>query len=374
MVLEAGTMAFSVTIDRIETFTRNPLSIVRIRTGDGLEGIGQIAPFNANISALVLHQQIAPLVLGREITDIGSLAGSCVESQHKFPWSYVCRAVGGLETALWDLRGKLEGKSVCALLGGELKPIDVYGSSMRRDIAPTEEAERLAKLRDRYGFRAFKVRVGKVCGHDEDQWPGRTEELIPTVRRALGRDIELLVDANSCYTPGRAFAVGKLLEEWGYCHFEEPCPYWELEWTAEVARELEIDVTGGEQDVDLAQWRRMIRMRAVDILQPDICYIGGLSRALEVAAMGREAQLRVVPHSANLSMVAVFTIHLMNALSNAGPYMEYTIEASSWTDGLYRPALRIDDGRVALSERPGWAVEIDPDWMAEAERRISSTD
>jgi L-alanine-DL-glutamate epimerase-like enolase superfamily enzyme len=367
-------MAFSVTIDRIETFTRNPLSIVRIRTGDGLEGIGQIAPFNANISALVLHQQIAPLVLGREITDIGSLAGSCVESQHKFPWSYVCRAVGGLETALWDLRGKLEGKSVCALLGGELKPNDVYGSSMRRDIAPTEEAERLAELRDRYGFRAFKVRVGKVCGHDEDQWPGRTEELIPTVRRALGRDIELLVDANSCYTPGRAIEVGKLLEEWGYCHFEEPCPYWELEWTAEVARELEIDVTGGEQDVDLAQWRRMIRMRAVDILQPDICYIGGLSRALEVAAMGREAQLRVVPHSANLSMVAVFTIHLMNALSNAGPYMEYTIEASSWTDGLYRPALRIDDGRVALSERPGWAVEIDPDWMAEAERRISSTD
>ena len=81
-----------------------------------------------------------------------------------------------------------------------------------------------------------------------------------------------------------------MLEDHGVCHFEEPCPYWELEWTKEVADALDLDVTGGEQDCELPTWRRMIEMRAVDVVQPDVCYLGGLTRTLRVAAM---AQRRV---------------------------------------------------------------------------------
>jgi L-alanine-DL-glutamate epimerase-like enolase superfamily enzyme len=79
---------------------------------------------------------------------------------------------------------------------------------------------------------------------------------VPAVRKALGDRVDLLADANSCYTAPKAIEVGRLLEDYGYCHFEEPCPYWELEWTAEVAAALKIAVAGGEQDNDLAQWRR----------------------------------------------------------------------------------------------------------------------
>ena len=179
----------------------------------------------------------------------------CIDRNHKFPWSYVCRALAGVETALWDMRGRLEGKSVCELLGGTPRPFPVYGSSMSRDIKPDDEAERLVRLMDTHGLRAFKVRVGDVCSHDVDRWPGRTEELIPAVRKAVGDETALLADGNSCYTPRRAIEVGRMLEDNGGCHFEEPCPYWELEWTAEVAAELEVPVAGGEQDNDLAQWR-----------------------------------------------------------------------------------------------------------------------
>ena len=94
------------------------------------------------------------------------------------------------------------------------------------------------------------------------------------MRKAVGPTIELHADANSCYTPDVAIPMGRRLEDAGYAAFEEPCPYWELEWTQEVTRALTIDVQGGEQDNDMAQWRRMIAMRAVDIVQPDICYIG----------------------------------------------------------------------------------------------------
>ena len=361
-------------IQSIETFTQGNLSIVRVRTDDGAEGYGQIAPFNADISATVLHRQIAPHALGADATGLDGLSERCIERNHKFPWSYVCRALGGVDTALWDLRGKLEGKSVCELLGGQPRPFPAYGSSMRRDITPEAEAERLARLKDSHGFRAFKIRVGDVCSHDLDKWPGRTEALVPTVRKAIGDETALLVDGNSCYTPKRAIEVGRILEDNNGCHFEEPCPYWELEWTAEVAEALDVPVAGGEQDVDLAQWRRMIAMPAVDIVQPDICYVGGLTRALRVAAMAEKAGMPCVPHSANLSMVTVFTLHMLGAIANAGPYLEFSIEPSRWTDGLYTPALEAKDGNVAIPDGPGWGVTINPDWLERAEYHISECD
>ena len=358
-------------IRSIETFTRGHLSLVRVKTDDGAEGCGQVAPFHADITATVLHRQVAPHALGADASDPDTLGRRILEAEYKFPGSYVRRALGGLDTALWDLRGRLEGKSVCELLGGRPGRIVAYGSSMRRDIAPRDEADRLAALRDSHGFRAFKIRIGKVCGHDEDERPGRTAALVPAVRKAVGPDVALLADANSCYTPAKAIEVGRLLEDHAFGHFEEPCPYWKYEWTAQVAEALAIPVAGGEQDCFLHDWRRMLAMRAVDIAQPDVCYVGGLTRALQVARLAADVGLPVVPHSANLSMVTVFTLHLLGAIPNAGPHVEFSIEPSSWTDGLFSPALEVVDGQVAIPDGPGWGVTVNPDWLAAADRRAS---
>ncbi|MBM4034361.1 MAG: mandelate racemase/muconate lactonizing enzyme family protein, partial [Planctomycetes bacterium] len=100
-------------IKRIESFTREPLCIVKVTGEDGAEGWGQTAPFHADITAMVLHKQIAPHALGADAGDIAALAERCIEAEYKFPWSYVCRATCGIETALWDVRGKREGKGVC---------------------------------------------------------------------------------------------------------------------------------------------------------------------------------------------------------------------------------------------------------------------
>jgi len=117
----------------------------------------------------------------------------------------------------------------------------------------------------------------------------------------------------------------------------------------------------------------MIHMRAVDIVQPDVCYIGGITRALRVAKMAAEAGLPCVPHSANLSLVTVFTLHMLAAIPNAGPYLEYSIEPTGWTDGLYTPALHVEDGSVAVPDGPGWGIEINPDWLEQAHYQVSST-
>ncbi len=362
-------------IHSIETFSNSFVGLVRIRTKDGSEGWGQVSPYNADITSLVVHRQIAPYALGADAFDIESLVQEIPEHEHKFPGSYLRRALAGLDTALWDLRGKIENKSVCELLGGVPRPLRVYASSMRRDITSQAEADRFVRLRDEFGYDAFKFRVGKECGHDEDEWPGRTEEIVPAVRKALGEDVALLVDGNSAYTPERAIAVGRLLEDYGICHFEEPCPYWELEWTKQVTDTLNLDVTGGEQDCDLSIWKRMIEIRAVDVVQPDVCYLGGLTRTLKVAEMARQAGLICTPHSANLSMVTVFTLHLMGAIENAGPYVEFSIEGADyypWQYDIFEPALVAVDGKVQIPDAPGWGVEINPVFLEKTKHQISS--
>ena len=361
-------------IASIETYAQQVVTLVRVRSEDGAEGWGQTAPYSADITAAVLHRHVAPHALGRDEADIPGLCQDVMEREYKYPGSYVCRALAGVETALWDLRARRENRPVCALLGGpeQPEPVPAYASSMRRDITPTDEAARLVRLRDEFGYRAFKIRVGKECGHDTDAWPGRTEELIPTVRDAVGSDCTIHADGNSCYTPGRAIEVGRLLEANGCGHFEEPCPYWELEWTAEVAAALDIPVAGGEQDTDLAQFRRMVRMNAVDIVQPDVCYVGGMERARAASAMAAERGKLCTPHAANRSLVTVFTMHLLAAIPNPGPFMEFSIEPTPWAESLFEPRLEAVEGRVPFPELgPGWGVNIRKEWLERAEMRKS---
>jgi len=400
-------------IRSIETFTNEFVSLVRLRTEDGAEGWGQLSTYYVDITAQVFHRQVAPYAIGEDANDIDALVQKIVEIEHKFPGSYLRRALTGLDTALWDWRGKREGKSVCELLGGTPRPFRVYGSSIRRDISPDDEAKRFVQLRDELGYTAFKFRIAKEYGHDVDQWDGRTEAIVPAVRQAVGDDIDLLVDANCGYSPQKAIEVGRMLNDYGIRHFEEPCLYWEYEQTAEVRQalaSLEIEVTGGEQDCSLSTWRRMIALPAFDVVQPDICYIGGLGRALQVAQMAADAELPCVPHSANQLLVTVFSLHMMGAIKNAGDYVEFSIEPPTfyhsanqslvtvfslhmmgaiknagdyvefsiepptfyhWQAGIYEPELVVIDGMVQIPDGPGWGVRINPNWLAKAHYQIT---
>ena len=362
-------------IKSIETFTNEFICFVRVTAEDGAQGWGQVAPYCADITAKVLHRQVAPWALGMNCEDIDEIADFVRDREHKFPGAYLRRAIGGVDTALWDMRGKREQRPVCELIGGTPGPFRAYASSMKRDITPKDEAARFAQLQDTYGFDAFKFRVGAEVGRDQDEWPGRTEEIVPAIRKALGDGVALLVDGNSCYSPAKAIEVGKILIDNGISHFEEPCPYWEFEQTKEVTDALSIDVTGGEQDCMLANWKRMIDDRVVDVLQPDICYIGGISRTMRVVRMAEAAGLPVTPHAANMSMVTLFTMHLLRAIPNAGKYLEFSIEGLdyySWQDGLFvNDPFKITDGKATVTDAPGWGVEISPEWLAKSEYQIS---
>ncbi|MGR3913056.1 MAG: mandelate racemase/muconate lactonizing enzyme family protein [Gammaproteobacteria bacterium] len=367
-------------ITAIETFATEYVGMVKVTAADGAAGWGQVAPYHADITARIVHRQIAPHALGADADAIEELSARIPEREHKFPGSHLCRALGGLDTALWDLRGKRAGKPVCALLGGAPGRLRAYASSMKRDIDGKHEVARLARMRDTCGFDAFKFRIGAECGHDIDQWPGRSEDIVTRMHAAFGGEAALLADANSGYSPRRAIEMGKFLAEHGVSHFEEPCAYWEWEQTKQVTDALTdtpgIEVTGGEQDCDLPAWRRMIAMRAVDVVQPDICYVGGLTRALRVAEMAAARGLPCTPHAANLSMVTLFTMHFLCAINNPGKYLELSIEGADyypWQYGLFRgQPFAVSDGCVTLGDAPGWGVDIAPEWLRAARYQKSA--
>ena len=362
-------------IRKLETFCNEFVGFVRVTTDSGEQGWGQVSTYNADITCEIFHRQVARHALGTDAIDFTDTLDLINEREHKYPGSYLRRATTGLDTALLDLRGKIEGKPVTSLLGGSPGKIRAYASSMKRDITPQDEARRFLKLRDVHGFDAFKWRVGAECGRGKDEWPGRTEAVIPVVARALGDGIDKLVDGNSCYSPQRAIEVGRLLEAEGIGHFEEPCPYWEFAQTKQVTDALSIDVAGGEQDCEFTVWESMIEKRVVDIVQPDVMYMGGMLRTLKVCKMAEAAGLPVTPHAANLSLVTMCTMHLLRAIPNAGKYLEFSIEEADYYPWQYDIFLgepyRIEDGKATVTDAPGWGVEINPAWLDKAQYKMS---
>jgi len=182
----------------------------------------------------------------------------------------------------------------------------------------------------------------------------------------------------AAYSPAKAIEIGRFLHANGISHYEEPCPYWHYDQTRQVTqalKDLDIDVSGGEQDWSLGDWQRMITDRVVEIIQPDICYLGGMFCTLQVAKMAEKEGIPCTPHAANLSMVTLFTMHLLRTIPNAGKYLEFSIEKEDyypWQEGLFLSSpYDIVDGHAVVTSAPGWGVEINPDWLENASHQIS---
>ena len=358
-------------IVKLETFTNEYVGFVKVTTDTENFGWGQMSTYNSDITAQIFHRQVAPWTMGLDLMeekpDFADHLQIIIEREHKYPGSYLLRALSGLDTALWDLYGRIKELPVASLIGGSPKQIRVYGSSMRRDINPEEESFRLCKLRDECGFTAFKFRVGSECGRDQDEWEGRSKQIVKLLSKELGDKVEKLVDGNSCYSPQKAINLGKYLEDYGICHFEEPCPYWEHDQTKKVKDALSLDVAGGEQDCDMSTWKFTLGKKIVNIVQPDVMYMGGLYRAMEVAKMAENIGLTCTPHAANLSLVTICTMHFLTAIPNAGKYLEYSIEDQTyypWQKDLFLGnPFKVKEGMVEVDDTPGWGVEINPNWF-----------
>lgn len=220
---------------------------------------------------------------------------------------------------------------------------------------PEQEVEYLRKLVEQSGAKALKFRVGGRMSRNVDAIPGRTEKLIPLVRKTFGEAIDIHADSNSSYDPPQAIKVGRMLEEIKAVYFEEPCPFDHLEDTKVVTDTLTIPVAGGEQEYSDWRFRWMIASRGVDIVQPDLHYYGGMIRSVRVARMAQAAKMPTTVHISG-GFGFVYMLHFASCVPDIGRYQEYklgTKKYGSWFD----PPIQVKDGRMTVPSGPGVGIK-----------------
>ena len=345
----------------------NPTLLVRVETDGGIVGWGECSPMNGRVIAAHVRHSLASIALGRDPFDIEPIVEDMFVRTYKIAGQSQAMASSGIEIALWDIMGKALNVPIYKLLGGAYrKRIRMYASSMRRDISPRDEADRLARLVDEKGFTAVKVRVGETYGFDRDAAPGRSVALVREVRKRLGDGIDIMVDGNSCFTAPRAIQLGRVLEQHNIFHFEEPCPYTDIDSTAKVARALDLPIAGGEQDWDLRRFKEMMEKEAVDIVQPDVIKAGGFSVCKKVAALAEAFGCVCTPHQTQ-PLGTIATLHFVAATPCCRYSQEYNIEPHPIGDALFRNPVPVVDGHMAVPEGPGLGVEISEDALSRAE-------
>ncbi len=360
-------------IKKVQSFYRNNICIVKITSEDGAFGFGQCAAINADITQLILHKQICPHIIGQDDGDF-ALADKVILKEYKFMGSYICRAVSGIDTALWDLKGRRENRSISNIIGKKRERIMLYGSSMQRDLPVSQEAARMQKLRMERGYGSFKLSGGIINGNDADNWPGRTDDLIKQCHKELGPHVEIYVDVNGGFSVKRNKELLELFCDNNVKFLEEPCRYWELDKTIKVKeayRNSGVLIAAGEQEYMFSTIRRILKEHVIDIFQPDICVIGGFSRAYAASRLAANEDIFTTPAVSNNSMLLPFAIHLMAVVDKPWRTLEHSIENNIWAESVLRKQPEIKDGYVRVPDEPGWGFEPSPSWLSGARVALS---
>ena len=193
---------------------------------------------------------------------------------------------------------------------------------------------------------------------------GRSEKLIPLVRKTFGDEMIISADANGSYTAAEAIPIGKLMQEYKYAFYEEPVPFDWYEETKAVADALEIPIAGGEQEPSTHNFRWLMANGGLSIVQQDMFYFGGMIRCMQVARMANAFGKQCIPHISSTGLGYVYMMHFVSAIANSGPYHEFKEFNSELPYHCETSSLRSDsEGAIQVPSGPGFGVEIDPDFV-----------
>jgi L-alanine-DL-glutamate epimerase-like enolase superfamily enzyme len=367
-VLRVENLDKPVKVASMELLRNRRNYLVRVRSTDGAEGIAVPNAMHMIHTYPIFLNRVAPFFVGKDARQLEPLLWELYRHDDNYKYQglalWVC--VAAAEFALLDLLGKVTGKSVGDLVGGvKRREIAVYRASGNRGNTPEEEVAYLKRIVAESGAKALKFRLGGRMSKNADSLPGRTEKLIPMVREAFGTEMTLYADSNSSYDVPNAIRIGRLMEEYGYAFYEEPCEFDRLEDTKAVADALRIPIAGGEQESSEYRFRWVIANRGLDVIQPDLHYYGGFIRSMRVARMAHAAGMLCTPHMSGSGLGYLDAAHFASIIPNPVPFTEYKgsadIPVTSATSSL-----KVEGGMVRVPSGPGFGITIDPAFVREA--------
>ena len=283
------------------------------------------------------------------------------------------QALSGVDIALWDIAGKVAGLPIYKMIGGaHREKIEVYGYGMM--LRPENVDSLVSRFMDEAteikenGFKAVKMKVG--LGPKDDL------RLIESVRRGVGDNYRFMVDANHGYTTHDAFYVGRAMEEFDPYWFEEPVAPEDLDGYRELRSSLKVNISGGEAEFNRWGWRNLLESRGLDIAQPEVCALGGISEYLRVLALCHAHFTPVVNHVWGSAIAVATNLHLLAAMPPLPgglfpwePMLEYDTTHNRFIDDLLTDSLEIknqvkaNNGTVSLPIGPGLGVTPKRDFL-----------
>jgi L-alanine-DL-glutamate epimerase-like enolase superfamily enzyme len=253
--------------------------------------------------------------------------------------------LAAVESALWDLRGRMVGLNISRLLGAAATTVPAYASgglwlSSSIDQLQQEAAGYLA-----LGFKAIKMRIGPR----PVAW---NVERVRAVREAIGPNIKLMADANQCLTVSEAIRLGRALEDCDLAWFEEPIPYWDHAGEAEIAAVLDTPIASGETEYTSRGMLAMMQMKSADVLMPDLQRMGGPTEFVRTGHLAAAFGVKLSSH-----LFSEMSLALLAATPNAS-----ILEHMPWFEPIYAERIELDgDGNAIVPDRPGWGFSFDLD-------------
>ena len=349
------------------------LLLIRIYTDTGLVGLGESAPFGGPVHSTqaVVENEIAPMLIGEDPTNTERLWHKCYYAhfQHARGGIFIS-ALSGVDIALWDLKGKITGLPLYKLLGGFRSQIPVYGSGgFYKEGEGIEELVKEARSYADLGLRGVKIKIARtaspfslrVFNNDINCRMVTLEEdieRVSAVKKALGNDCPLMLDANANWDFSTALAAGKEFDKIGIHFIEEPLRTDDYEGSARLARELITKIAGYETECLTTNYLRMMRMGAMDIVQPDLSWCGGITEGYKIATIAAAHFMECAVHAWNSGIILAASAHLSCAVPN-GATLEYDMTENAFRNELMVDPLTPDsNGMITLSDAPGLGVEV----------------
>jgi L-alanine-DL-glutamate epimerase-like enolase superfamily enzyme len=327
-------------------------AIVVIHTDEDVKGIGEASAYGVPPLIREWVDWLAPEMIGKDPREPGIIPHPNGRSR-----AYDA-AVGGIDSALWDLKGKIAGKRVCELLTEEpLERVRLYASSgCRYDWRhnPEQLIEEALEYID-MGYTAMKFRIGTQWSWSDvtvDRFLGLVRELA----QAVDGRMELMLDGNCRLTEDQAMTIARELDRSGFAWFEEPIPKDQIDGYARLCAAVHMPITGGESLTTLEQFRPYLEKKAYDVVQQDagLC---GITEAMRIAEVAHRYGVDTCPHSWHNGLMAMANAHLVAALPN--PHvLELCMIQGPLQWGILAEKPIIEDGWLVLSERPGFGVEL----------------
>jgi L-alanine-DL-glutamate epimerase-like enolase superfamily enzyme len=369
-ILDVSLFSEPVVIESIDILrTANSKFLVRVRSRDGAEGLAVSNDLQMGFLYPLLKERIVPYLVGKDARDWEQL----LEGVYRYRSNYKMQGLAfwlplaSVEFAVLDLLGQVSQRAVPDLLGGFVrKKIGLYYAHDDRDLPAKESAQKLAATVRETGAKALKFKVGGRMSRNADSLPGRSEALIPLAREAVGPEVTLYADSNGSYDVAESVRIGRILEKSGVAFFEEPVPFDRFADTKAVADALDIPVAGGEQDASAYNLAWSLAAGALDVVQPDLFYFGGMIRSIRIARMAAALGRECTPHISGTGTGYLYVLHFAACVPNAGEYQEFKgvsdIPLHCGTSSLHP-----HQGMVDVPTGPGWGISLDPAWLASAE-------